>query len=133
MKKPYITPVVRWLSQSRAIQPARDDARNYHGVAIRYYEPCACHAVQQLDTQPFLSNKPPLFLETMRFLTGKTPPLPLPNCTAPHCFCRYVHYEDRRKTDRRDPFLQEISLIPLAVGSERRSGVHRRQTLPCGV
>ena len=126
MKKPYTAPVVPVLSQPRAVPPARDDARNYHGVAICYYDPCACHAVQRLETRPFLSDRPPLFLETTRFLAGEAPLLPLPNCTAPHCLCRYAHYEDRRERDRRDPLSRDIALAPLSVSFERRSGINRR-------
>ena len=38
----------------------------------------------------------------MRFLCTKAPRLPVPECTAAVCNCRYVHYSDRRSgLDRR--------------------------------
>ena len=41
-------------------------------------------------------------LEGSRFLCAEAPKIPLPECDARSCGCRYVHYEDRRAgTDRR--------------------------------
>jgi len=36
-----------------------------------------------------------------RFLSSEAPRLPLPECDAPRCECRYRHYEDRRNGPRR--------------------------------
>lgn len=83
----------------------------YHCVAIRYPDG-ACIAVQRLSGQ--------------RFLSKEAPPIPLPECDAANCRCRYVHFEDRRQNDdRRNPH-------PVLVhvggyhGPERRSGERRR-------
>jgi len=40
-------------------------------------------------------------LHGRRFLSREAPVLPLKNCGAPHCECRYEHHEDRRKGNRR--------------------------------
>lgn len=37
-----------------------------------------------------------------RYLMHEAPSLPLPNCDAAHCRCRYVRYPDRREEARRD-------------------------------
>jgi hypothetical protein len=73
-----------------------------------------------------LANRPPLFLETARFLSGEAPPLPLPGCTAPRCLCRYAHYEDRRARDRRVPLSHDFASTSFFVGLECRSGLDRR-------
>ena len=36
-----------------------------------------------------------------RFLSRDAPPLPLKGCGTPQCECRYEHYDDRRKGNRR--------------------------------
>lgn len=127
MKKSSSSPILRVISPFHAIPSARDDSHEYHGVAIRYYEPCACEAVQRIDTKPFLSNRPPLFLETKRFSPGEVPPLPLPGCTAPRCLCCYAHYEDRRELDRRFSLPDDLVSTPFFVGLERRSEINRRR------
>jgi hypothetical protein len=125
MNKPLI-PILRVLAPLHAVPPT-GESRQYHGVAIRYYDPCACAAVQRMETKPFLWNKPPLYLETKRFLSGEAPPLPLPNCTAPRCLCCYAHYEDRREGDRRIPLSPDFFHSSFFVGLERRMGTIRRQ------
>jgi hypothetical protein len=127
MKKPYSSPILRVISPLHTIPSTRDDSREHHGVAIRYYAPCACEAVQRIDTKPFLSTKPPLFLETKRFSPNEAPSLPLPGCTASRCICCYAHYEDRREQDRRLALPKDIDSAPFFVGLERRSGINRRQ------
>ena len=32
-----------------------------------------------------------------RFLDADAPIIPLPDCTSPHCDCKYVHHKDRRR------------------------------------
>jgi hypothetical protein len=62
-----------------------------------------------------------------RFLPREAPSLPLANCTATSCRCRYMHHEDRRLSgeDQRAPFKGEYS-----KGLERRSGRDRRSYSP---
>lgn len=82
----------------------------YHAVSIRY-RMNACEAAKQLTDKRFLSNE--------------APKLPLPECTASACHCRYEHYEDRRHSeDRRVPLKGEHSTGPerrSASGDRRRS------------
>jgi hypothetical protein len=40
-------------------------------------------------------------LRDQRFLSREAPPLPLKNCGSPQCECRYEHFDDRRKGNRR--------------------------------
>jgi hypothetical protein len=65
------------------------DAR-FRAVSIRPGEDC-CEAARQFGK--------------MRFLCAKAPRLPVPECTAATCTCRYVHYADRRSgKDRRSVY-----------------------------
>jgi len=62
----------------------------YHAVSIKHGTR-ACAAAQTLAGRRFLSNA--------------APRLPLPECDAPECSCRFVHHDDRRSgKDRRSPF-----------------------------
>ena len=80
----------------------------YHAVSI-HYRMNACEAAKQLTDKRFLSNE--------------APKLPLPECTASTCQCRYGHHEDRRDgEERRVPFKGEHS-----TGSERRSATGDRR------
>ena len=58
-----------------------------------------------------------------RFLSRDAPPLPLKNCGTPQCECRYEHYDDRRKGNRRAHDLG-VS-IDGYEGSEQRQKVKR--------
>lgn len=40
-------------------------------------------------------------LRDQRFLSREAPPLPLSNCGSAQCECRYEHFDDRRKGNRR--------------------------------
>jgi len=70
-------------------QPAvapRKQPKRFHAVSVvagRH----ACAAARALRDQ--------------RFLSRDAPPLPLKNCGSPQCECRYEHYDDRRKGNRR--------------------------------
>jgi hypothetical protein len=62
----------------------------YHAVSIKY-DANACEAAQKMSGR--------------RFLASEAPRLPLPECDAAECNCRFAHHEDRRSsTDRRSPF-----------------------------
>lgn len=68
-----------------ATRPAEDT--RFRAVSIRPGED-SCEAARQFGN--------------MRFLCAKAPRLPVPECTAPVCNCRYVHFSDRRSgQDRR--------------------------------
>lgn len=63
-----------------------------------------------------------------RFLSREAPVLPLKKCGSAQCECRYEHYEDRRKGNRRAHDL--CVSIDGYEGDERRSKAKRgrRQT-----
>lgn len=99
---------------------ARDDRRQisqrssaYHAVSLRLGR-TACRAAAELEGQ--------------RFLSASAPRLPLADCDAAECDCRFVHHEDRRSgNDRRDPF--GSGGVVAGTGNfeeERRKGRDRR-------
>lgn len=99
--------------QRKAVHAAgRDTDKRYHCVEIRSGN-AACRAVRSL--------------ELTRFLSDEAPRLPVPGCTAQKCTCRYVHFEDRRQQDRRNPYGQWASVPPAIVG-ERRARSDRRRS-----
>jgi hypothetical protein len=62
----------------------------YHAVSIKFGEQ-ACEAARALSGR--------------RFLSSAAPRLPLADCDAAQCGCRFLHHEDRRSgKDRRSPF-----------------------------
>ena len=80
----------------------------YRGVSIRFSSN-ACDAVKRLADRHFLARE--------------APPLPLPECRARHCGCRYVHHADRRSgEDRRSGLEPPLSM----AGPNRRVGIDRR-------
>ena len=89
------------------------DSINYHCVAITYRDN-PCEAVKRLEGQRFLSAEAPL--------------LPLQGCASDSCQCRYVHYDDRRADDRRNPYGRHRSTPPASINQERRTKTGRRST-----
>lgn len=85
--------------------------RTYHCVEIRRGTH-ACKAVQSLGST--------------RFLSDEAPRLPVPGCTAAQCTCSFIHHDDRRDDDRRNPYGQFANLPPFITG-ERRSRIERRK------
>ena len=110
-----------WLRQRQAAIAERPAEKRrlehtpseYHAVSIRF-DAGACAAAQALDGQ--------------RFLSAEAPRLPLNECNAPDCSCRFVHHADRRgKDDRRSPFAPGgISSASGRYEQERREGRERR-------
>jgi len=73
-----------------ATSTSSDSDSRYRAVSIRPGEEC-CEAARQFGK--------------MRFLCAKAPRLPVPECTAATCNCRYIHYADRRSgKDRRSVY-----------------------------
>jgi hypothetical protein len=64
-----------------------------------------------------------------RFLSEEAPTLPLPECTAAQCTCRYQHHEDRRSGSRRSADVAG-SAGRFWPGAEKRDGRGRRETDP---
>jgi hypothetical protein len=87
----------------------------YHAVSIAF-EPNACNAAKELAGR--------------RFLSTAAPRLPLADCTASDCRCKFKHYDDRRSgKDRRNPFSPSGG-IAAATGkfeAEQRDGSERRR------
>lgn len=95
-----------------AAPAAKRDARSsYHCVEVRTGVP-ACEVAQHLGN--------------VRFLSKEAPSLPVSGCTEQNCACSYIHHDDRRDDDRRNPYGQWANLPP-AIGGERRSRVERRR------
>ncbi|MEX2123172.1 MAG: hypothetical protein WD795_04725 [Woeseia sp.] len=85
---------------------------DFHAVSIRPGV-FACKAARELEGQ--------------RFLSGSAPRIPLPECDASECSCRFAHHADRRAgDDRRTPYPSTIGLDPGATGRHRRSVEDRR-------
>lgn len=86
----------------------------YHAVSIRAGSN-ACAAAKSLTGE--------------RFLSTEAPSLPLPDCDASQCDCRFQHHDDRRSgKDRRSPFTAGgVSAETGNFGIERRDGRERRR------
>jgi hypothetical protein len=66
----------------------------FHAVSI-FYASNACESAKNMQGR--------------RFLSSAAPKLPLPECNALECKCRFVHHKDRRKgADRRNPYLHQF-------------------------
>jgi hypothetical protein len=87
-------------------------SKKYHCVEVRKGSH-ACKAVQGLGNS--------------RYLSDEAPRLPVPGCTAAQCTCSFIHHDDRRDDDRRNPYGQLTNLPPLISG-ERRTRVERRKS-----
>ena len=82
---------VRAKARPKAKQPSDNViVGKWHAISIDVNDNC-CQAAKALDGQ--------------RFLSREAPAMPLPNCDAAVCRCKYRHHEDRRDPDgdRRNP------------------------------
>ena len=86
----------------------------YHAVSLKF-DANACAAAKEMSGRRFLSNA--------------APRLPLPECNALECRCRFNHHSDRRAgKDRRSPFAS--GSFTGSTGSyerERRESQDRRK------
>jgi hypothetical protein len=89
----------------------KQKSAEYRCVAIQSGD-CTCPDIEKLEGQ--------------RFLPEEAPRLPLPECTAGICQCRYEHHDDRRQDLRRHPYGILASTPPLNVGHDRRFRRDRR-------
>jgi hypothetical protein len=64
-------------------------------------------------------------LEKQRFLTNRSPTLPLPGCTNKRCDCTFAKLSDRRGGERRFS-LGNLSAAAMFLKSERRNHASRR-------
>ncbi len=83
--------------------------KTYHCVAIKYRDG-ACES----------AKKP----EGKRFLSKEAPQFPLSDCGARPCRCSYVHFDDRRASERRT--LNHSAMLAPYVQQDRRAGGGRR-------
>lgn len=74
------------VPQEAEPQRPKDKERSFRAISIRPGEnACACV----------------ISIESKRWLSGDVPRLPLRECDAATCTCRYRHHEDRRREPRR--------------------------------
>ncbi len=106
---------VRRLRVSKQAAPARGGTEQhpFHCVEVVAGD-SACAAVRQLAG--------------VRFLSAQAPQLPVVGCSAAACGCRYLHRDDRRQEDRRNPYGQHGS-VPPGITGERRARVERRKAM----
>jgi hypothetical protein len=112
--------LIRRQMKKEAARPERprptgaDASSRFHAVSIRYAAD-ACNAA--------------IAMEGRRFLSSAAPKLPLPDCDAAECKCRFRHHDDRRGgKDRRHTWTQGMG--GSATGpylKEQRTGKDRRQ------
>lgn len=101
--------------ESRIAEP-RDDAK-FHAVSLRLgLEPCT--AAKRMAERRFLSNA--------------APRIPLPECDATKCECRFVHHADRRAgDDRRSPFISQFgAAVAVKAEKDKRESPDRREDKP---
>jgi hypothetical protein len=104
--RPKSFKVERRVSQVVDPNPAK-----FHCVEVKAVD-CTCEAIKQLAGLRFLSDEAPL--------------LPLPECSAGTCRCRYEHHEDRRQDLRRNPYGVQRAVPPPHIDEDRRAGKDRR-------
>ena len=87
----------------------------YQAVSINYGG-CACSAIKAIGDK--------------RFLADQAPRVPLQECNAERCDCKYVRHDDRRlKEDRRALYCLQTDLHVVGGESEKRApGIGRRST-----
>ena len=89
----------------------------FHAVSIRF-APGACEAARKMEGRRFLSNA--------------APKIPLPECDAAECKCRFKHHQDRRAgNDRRNAWGQGFGAASTGqYPKEQRKGSDRRDNSP---
>lgn len=104
---------------SPAGYPKKATASNtrFHAVSVNF-APDACEAAKNLEGR--------------RFLSSAAPRIPLPECDAAQCNCRFKHHTDRRTgNDRRDAWGQSLSYHTTGqYPKEQRKGSDRRGRTP---
>ena len=119
MVAPQQSTVIREVASSTGKQSARPDASrgpiSYRSVSI-VCDSNGCDAAKTLADKQFLTYEAPL--------------VPLPDCTAANCACKYFHYQDRRNqtTDRRAPIALTTDTSEQGDGKERRNNNGRRRS-----
>ena len=106
-----------WTTLRRRPQPMPAQAdmptHPYHCVAVEA-RGGGCEAVRRMAGQ--------------RFLAAHAPALPLSGCNQSRCECIYLHYEDRRHHNRRDPYIHARRAPITELAQDRRVTSGRRKT-----
>lgn len=106
--------VWRWLAHRTAsAEAANDDPQPtpFHAVAV-VAGPGACQTSKSL--------------RNVRFLSAEAPLLPLVSCDAERCNCKFAHFSDRRRGDRRNAYSAQSHGYSIQGGEERRRRRGRR-------
>lgn len=90
---------------------SRSATRRWHAVAI-VPTAASCMAAQNC--------------KGTRYLACEAPPLPLAECDASCCGCRYAHFDDRRRGPRRAA--EKTGALPKPVAVDQRGRRGRRST-----
>jgi hypothetical protein len=114
-----VSPLLLWHFRQKgqtklAVKPLDREQSKYQSIEI---SPglMACDAVVELRGQ--------------RFLATEAPSLPLPECDAGKCDCRYKYHGDRRSgEDRRDQVGRFAGFDGKSAHEEQRLKAERRQT-----
>ena len=83
---------VRRRGSSENVRPDQQQKTNvkptskFHAVSIKYKNN-ACEAARKMEGR--------------RFLSSAAPRIPLPDCDALECNCKFIHHKDRRAADDR--------------------------------
>ena len=87
----------------------------FHAVSIRFADD-ACDGARKREGR--------------RFLSSAAPKIPLPDCDATNCKCRFKHHQDRRKgDDRRNAWGQGFGSASTGqYPKEQRKGSDRRRS-----
>ncbi len=111
--------VIKEVSGSSSKRSTRTDVSresiSYRSVSI-VCDSNACNAAISLADRQFLMYEAPI--------------LPLPNCTAATCACKYIHHQDRRNqnTDRRTRLLLTTDTSEQGDAIDRRKNNGRRRS-----
>lgn len=77
---------LRWAYLDRGSRPDRGRRSPFHAVSIKM-NGTGCASARSISRQRFLANE--------------APRLPLHECDRADCTCSYVHFDDRRRAERR--------------------------------
>jgi hypothetical protein len=94
------------------VRDRKHPTNSYHCVELRFPRD-GCDAVKRVGTK--------------RFLSAEAPGFPVPGCNAARCSCHYVHHDDRRQSDRRNPYAQQTRQPLTTTGEDRRITPDRRK------
>jgi hypothetical protein len=106
-------------SRSNVKSKVRGDTVRHHVVSNPFHAVSVQSPRNTCDAARELGGK--------RFLATEAPRLPLQNCTAATCTCRYTHHDDRRAGPRRASDTMRTQ-NPFFRGDERRRAGGRRIT-----